>query len=203
MGCCLKIMLGGSLCMKNCSYCGRDNLDDALNCRECGTEFEEVSEPIPPEKLEPIKTASSNRERGAQVESKQILKYDNILASSRGMAETHATKVVIFVPANEVVRVTLKYGRSDHRPIMTLSIGIGLSLVGIFGLIEMAEAPSGIRYELGMVAFGIVGGSMIFDTLKQRFFSRCKRNKMCPGWFSQKMRKKGSSGFLPTIKVDL
>jgi hypothetical protein len=26
--------------MKKCSYCGRDNADDAANCRECGTEFE-------------------------------------------------------------------------------------------------------------------------------------------------------------------
>lgn len=26
--------------MKKCSYCGRDNADDAVNCRECGTEFE-------------------------------------------------------------------------------------------------------------------------------------------------------------------
>jgi len=26
--------------VKKCSYCGRDNADDASNCRECGTEFE-------------------------------------------------------------------------------------------------------------------------------------------------------------------
>jgi ribosomal protein L37AE/L43A len=26
--------------MKLCAYCGRDNVDEALNCRECGTEFE-------------------------------------------------------------------------------------------------------------------------------------------------------------------
>ena len=26
--------------MKECSYCGRDNADEALHCRECGTEFE-------------------------------------------------------------------------------------------------------------------------------------------------------------------
>ena len=25
--------------MKKCSYCGRDNSDDAVHCRECGTEF--------------------------------------------------------------------------------------------------------------------------------------------------------------------
>ena len=26
--------------MKKCSYCGRDNADEAVNCHECGTEFE-------------------------------------------------------------------------------------------------------------------------------------------------------------------
>ena len=26
--------------MKNCSYCGRENTDEALHCNECGTEFE-------------------------------------------------------------------------------------------------------------------------------------------------------------------
>jgi ribosomal protein L40E len=32
--------------MKTCSYCGRDNIDEALHCRECGTKFEP---PEPPE----------------------------------------------------------------------------------------------------------------------------------------------------------
>jgi antitoxin component YwqK of YwqJK toxin-antitoxin module len=40
--------------MKKCSYCGRDNADEAVNCRECGTEFEAVAAKpeaasIPPE----------------------------------------------------------------------------------------------------------------------------------------------------------
>jgi hypothetical protein len=29
--------------MKKCSYCGRDNTDDALNCCECGTEIKRTS----------------------------------------------------------------------------------------------------------------------------------------------------------------
>jgi hypothetical protein len=34
--------------MKKCSYCGRDNADEALNCRECGCEFEFTETPPPP-----------------------------------------------------------------------------------------------------------------------------------------------------------
>jgi hypothetical protein len=165
--------------MKQCAYCGRDNTDEALNCRECGTEFEQPSKPLLSEELKPVAIFNPSRPSGVQSDDKPILKYDNILISSRGMAETHAKKVVIFVPAAEVDRVTLKYGRSDHRPILTMSIGIVLALFGIFGLIELAEAPGGIRYELAMVAFGLVGGSMIFNTLKQRFFFEVQKRKAC------------------------
>ena len=31
--------------MKKCAYCGRDNADEALNCSECGTEFERAVKP--------------------------------------------------------------------------------------------------------------------------------------------------------------
>lgn len=34
--------------MKACSYCGRENSDDAVYCRECGTEFEKPKAPTPP-----------------------------------------------------------------------------------------------------------------------------------------------------------
>jgi hypothetical protein len=36
--------------MNKCSYCGRDNTEDALNCCECGTEIKRTSEvPLPEE----------------------------------------------------------------------------------------------------------------------------------------------------------
>jgi putative signal transducing protein/zinc ribbon protein len=40
--------------MKKCSYCGKENADDTLFCRECGTEFRSFvsaatpAEPVPP-----------------------------------------------------------------------------------------------------------------------------------------------------------
>jgi hypothetical protein len=50
--------------MKKCSYCGKDNADDALNCRECGTEFKPFSEPSPreaPKKNGPLSGMSSRQ----------------------------------------------------------------------------------------------------------------------------------------------
>ena len=48
--------------MKNCADCGKVNDDDAVYCRECGTEFEKpapakkLAEPVTPEpEFEPVK----------------------------------------------------------------------------------------------------------------------------------------------------
>ncbi|HEX3624078.1 MAG TPA: hypothetical protein VH280_01495 [Verrucomicrobiae bacterium] len=103
-------------------------------------------------------------------EEKPVLRCDNVVLSSRGIAETHGKKIVIFVPANDIGRITLKFGRSDHRPIATMVIGVAFGLVGVFGLVEFFIAMRGYRYELGMVAFGMIGGSLIYDTLKVRYF---------------------------------
>jgi hypothetical protein len=37
--------------MKNCSYCGRDNTNEALNCGECGRELEHPGNARPPKRL--------------------------------------------------------------------------------------------------------------------------------------------------------
>jgi hypothetical protein len=100
----------------------------------------------------------------------QTLKFDNIVVSARGIAETSGKKVVIFVPSADIERITVNYGRSDQRPIVSISIGIAFVIVGAFGLAEFVLAPRGYRYELAMVAFGLIGGSLIHDAVKQRYF---------------------------------
>lgn len=39
--------------MKKCSYCGRDNADEAVNCHECGTEFETTDAKAEAESVKP------------------------------------------------------------------------------------------------------------------------------------------------------
>ena len=106
-----------------------------------------------------------------------VLKCDHMVASSRGIAEAHGKKVVIFVPAAEINRIILKFGRSEHRPIVSLTAGAILSLLGVFGLVDLFLAPRGIRYELGLMALGAIGVSMIFDALKQRYFLEVSKNQ--------------------------
>lgn len=121
---------------------------------------------------------------------KQTVKYDNIAVTPRGIAETHGRKIVIFVPAAEIERITLKFGRSDHRPVLSMTIGIILGMVGVAGLVLLFLPAKANRYYLGLVAFGIIGGSMIFDTLKERYFLEVDKNKdMCRLVFSKNAQK--------------
>lgn len=103
-------------------------------------------------------------------ENTPVLKCDNLVVSARGIAETHGKKVALFVPAAGISRLTLKFGRPDHHPLVSMILGAALSLIGVFGLVELIRAPRGIRYELGMIVIGVIGGSIIFDSLKQRYF---------------------------------
>ena len=49
--------------MKKCEYCGRENEDDALRCRECGTEFvAKPADPEPPARWDKIATIENEVE---------------------------------------------------------------------------------------------------------------------------------------------
>jgi len=103
-------------------------------------------------------------------ENSPALRYDNILASSRGLTETQSKKVVLFIPKSDIARIDLKFGRSSHRPLLTLILGAIFVPIGLYGIIDFFLRPAGLRYEMGMAAFGLIGGSLIFDTLKKRYF---------------------------------
>ena len=130
------------------------------------------------------------------------LRYDTIAATPRGIAETHRNKIVIFVPAGEINRITLKFGRSDHRPALSMSIGILLALVGVWGLIGCFNPAKENRYYLGLVALGIFGGSIIFDTLKKRYFLEVdKKGDLCRLVFSKKAKKSEIDEFCNKVRT--
>jgi hypothetical protein len=103
-------------------------------------------------------------------EERPNLRYDSILVTPRGIAETSGKKIMIFIPAADIRRITLRHGRSDHRPFFSISIGALFAVVGVFGLVKFFVATRGYRYELAMIAFGIIGVSLIYDALKQSYF---------------------------------
>ena len=110
-------------------------------------------------------------------EAKPVLRYDNLLVSTRGFSEVHGKKLILFIPAAEIEHLELKFGRSEHRPLVSLATGLVFMLIGVFGLAYLFWAPRAFRYELAMMVFGVIGGTIIFDVLKQRYFIEIRRPK--------------------------
>jgi hypothetical protein len=135
-------------------------------------------------------------------DEKPVLKCDNIIVSSRGVTEADGNKVVIFVPANEIERITLKFGRPEHRPIIALLIGTIFALIGLFGLFEIFWATRGWRYEIGMMLLGAIGGSLVFDALKQRYFLEVDKKKGVSRLvFSRNVQKDAIENFCKEIEA--
>jgi hypothetical protein len=135
-------------------------------------------------------------------EEKPTLRYDTVLLSPRGIAETHGKKAVIFVPTADIERITLKFGRPEHRPIVSLTIGTVFALVGILGIIEFFRSMRGYRYEIGMMAFGAIGGTIIFDALKERYFFEVhSKNDVRRLVFSKKAQKQEIDDFCKQVGI--
>jgi len=120
------------------------------------------------------------------------LKYDTILASDRGITETHKGKVVLFVPAADM---------EGHNPIVSIFMGIVLGVIGIFGLVLTILNPARLRYALGMIALGVIGGSILFDSVKKRYFLEIyKRKDFCRLVFSKQAQLKDIRDFCDKVR---
>jgi hypothetical protein len=130
-----------------------------------------------------------------------ILKCRNVVVSLRGLAEGDGRKAILFVPSGEVKRIVLKYGNPEHRPIVSLVIGGVMGLLGIIGFVELFLAPRGLRYELGMIFFGLIGGSLIFDATKKRYFLEVHKAKGdCRLVFSRQVSRQEVQDFCEKVR---
>lgn len=85
------------------------------------------------------------------------------------MQEADGNALIQLVPRADIDRVVLRFGGAEHRPIVSLTLGVVLSSVGLVGLLFLFTGIPA-RVKLGMIAFGAVGGSVLFDTAKKRYF---------------------------------
>ena len=70
--------------MKQCSYCGRDNPDEAAHCRECGTEFERTVAPPPLEELTQPESSQPVRSMEASGDMRSMASLETSEASELG-----------------------------------------------------------------------------------------------------------------------
>ena len=77
-----------------------------------------------------------------------------------------------------------------------------MTLVGIYGLTYLILAPAGFRYETGMMILGVIGGTIIFDALKKRYFLEVYKIKgMCRLVFSKNAKLRDIQDFFVKIKA--
>ena len=137
-----------------------------------------------------------------EVNQQPVLRCNNIIISSQGFTEADGDVRVLFVPAAQIDHCILKFGRADHRPVISLALGIILSIVGILGLFFLILTPRGLRYELGMIAIGLVGGSLVFDAVKKRFFLEVHHKKgISRLFFSKKAKLSDIQGFCQKVST--
>jgi len=106
--------------MKSCAYCGRENLDNATNCRECGTdEFQGVT---PPETKE-IVTATAETAAETSVELQRCNDAERLeritrILDSAGIAYRRSALPEMFdlgkIGAGENAQVIINVSRKDY-----------------------------------------------------------------------------------------
>lgn len=84
--------------MKRCSYCGRENSDDVLYCRECGTEFESPAEPAPPKPMRPEYTFAPLTEAERQQDVVTLVACGTLMAADTVVSRLRAEGIEAFIP---------------------------------------------------------------------------------------------------------
>lgn len=89
--------------MKSCSYCGRENADEAVYCSECGTEFEPATEPANPEASASESDPSGYVIAPLSEEDKQkglvtVIKCGTLVEADCLAARLRAAGIDVFIP---------------------------------------------------------------------------------------------------------
>jgi len=98
--------------MKHCSYCGRENEADALNCRECGTEFRSAAEELPPlaPEEEPVTICNYASSETAQIARSKLEAADiqcwTLIDNCGGMIPVIGNGITLRVSAKDVERAS-------------------------------------------------------------------------------------------------
>ena len=135
-------------------------------------------------------------------EDKPTLTCENIVVAPRGIMEVQSKKIINLVPTSEIDRLTLKFGRSSLHPVLAIITGGTLSLVGVFGVAALIMAPREYSVELALVLLGMIGGFMLAEALKTRFFLDVEQKKgFCRLVFSKHAELKDIREFCEQVKT--
>src|SRR5436853_1274209 len=104
--------------------------------------------------------------------SPEFFKCGNVIASDRGIIETDQGRQVQLVPQKTITNITLRFGCPARRPILEMVMGGALGAIGGFGGFNLCTNFKAWRYDIGLIALGCLGASMIYDVTKKAFYLR-------------------------------
>lgn len=91
--------------MKKCAYCGRDSADEAVNCHECGTEFESPAEPPRPEPTRPEYEIASLSAADQQRDLVTLVTCGTLMAADLVVMRLRAAGIETFLPDERLMQV--------------------------------------------------------------------------------------------------
>jgi hypothetical protein len=105
-------------------------------------------------------------------QSSPSLSFLNITASEKGLSEFNGGRRIIFIPKKQIQSIEFKSGSLAERPLAQAIFGLllltALGFAGIYLLIE--NSVYGLRWGLGFLLFGGLGGFMLYEALRKGYF---------------------------------
>ncbi len=99
---------------------------------------------------------------------KQPSSYLNIVISEKGLSEFSGGRRIIFIPKEQVQSIEVRFGPQAERPLIQGIFGFLLVGLGCVGLLLMfAGGLYGLRWGLGFIVFGGLGGYSLYETFKK------------------------------------
>jgi hypothetical protein len=90
--------------MKRCSYCGRENNEDAACCYECGTEFQRPSEPVPVEPKRPEYEFAPISEADRENDFVTLVKCGSLIAADIVAGRLRAAGIEALIPDEHLMQ---------------------------------------------------------------------------------------------------
>jgi len=100
--------------------------------------------------------------------SEQPSSYLNIAISEKGLSEFSGDQRIIFIPKEQVQSIEVRFGSQAEKPLAQGIFGLLLLGLGCVGLPLVFDGGlRGLRWGLGFIIFGGIGGYLLFETLKK------------------------------------
>jgi hypothetical protein len=101
------------------------------------------------------------------------LQYLNIAVSEKGLAEMSGNRRIVFIPKDRVQSIEIRFGPQAERPLIQGMAGLAFIAMGAIGIYTIVEGGiAALRWGLGFLLFGGMGGWLLWEATKQGHYLR-------------------------------